>query len=319
MTMVDAVLLSNRQHLKLVREARGQPLGSPGYDVTWGTANGMPMFNEFAQLADALSKAGHRSHQNGDDAEAVEYLRDQLRVERILEHYPYLTAHLIAQWIAERVSQDAISSGLRLKIKFDAQGEAGANEAQARGLIADLLDEPRGPRSGWRWARVGERFMNVNAMGIIEREAGEAPMYARVAAWWTRPMFLRDQTNILRATSAEVKAAEAEDFPTALGMLTPASPAGGTDLLWRVRNIRGQMMKSSFMEHYQSVRQRRQAAIALAERMHELKYGKRAQRVEELVPEFLPSMPLDPVAGGGKRLGLSLPMQAPAVREQNAR
>jgi len=318
MTVIDAVLVSNRQHLKLVREARSRPLGFPNYDVTWGTANGMPMFNEFNQLADGLSKAGHRSSQNGDDAETLEYLRDQLSVERLLEHYPYLTAHLIAQWIAERVSQDAISSALRLKIKFDAQGEAGASEAQVRGLIADLLDQPRGPRSGWRWARVGERFMNVNAMGIIEREGGEAPVYARVAAWWTRPMFLWGSTNALRATTAEVKAAEAEDFPAALETLTPASPAGGNDLLW-IRNMRGQMMKTTFLQHYQSVRLRREAAIALAERMHELKYGRRAQRVEELVPEFLPSAPLDPVAGGGKTLGLSLPMQAPAVREQNAR
>ncbi|HEV8377487.1 MAG TPA: hypothetical protein VGP99_01460, partial [Tepidisphaeraceae bacterium] len=193
------------------------------------------------------------------------------------------------------------------------------SEAQVRGLIADLLNEPRGPRCGWRWARVGERFMNVNAMGIIQREVEDAPVYVRVAAWWTRPIFLRDETNILRATSAEVKAAEAEDFPTALEMLTPTSPAGGSHLLWKVRVIRGQMMKATFMEHYQSVRQRRQAAIALAERMHELKHGKRAQRVEELMPEFLSSAPLDPVAGGSKTLGLALPMQAPAVREQNAR
>ncbi len=134
-----------------------------------------------------------------------------------------------------------------------------------------------------------------------------------------RPVMLWGETNILRAASAELKAAEAEDLPTALEMLMPSNPAGGTTLLWKVRMIRGQMMKTHFVQHYQAVRQRRQAAITLAERLHELKYGKRAQRVAELVPEFLASVPVDPVAGGGKTLGLSLPMRAPAVREQNTR
>src|SRR2546429_1076160 len=115
------------------------------------------------------------------------------------------------------------------------------------------------------------------------QKTGEAPAYARVAAWWTRPIMLWGETNILRAASAELKAAEAEDLPSALEMLMPANPAGRTSVLWKVRMIRGQMMKTHFVQHYQSVRQRRQAAITLAERVHELKYGKRAQRAEELV------------------------------------
>ncbi len=98
--MIDRVLAANHQQLKLVREARSQPVDFPAYDVTWGTTHGVPMLNEFMHLADALSKAGHRSHQNDDDGEAVEYLQDQLSVERLLEHYPYQAAHMIAESIS---------------------------------------------------------------------------------------------------------------------------------------------------------------------------------------------------------------------------
>jgi len=49
--------------------------------------------------------------------------------------------------------------------------------------------------------------------------------------------------------------------------------------------------------------ERRMAATALAIRLYELDYGRRPERLAELVPDYLPSVPGDPFAAADRPIG----------------
>ena len=56
----------------------------------------------------------------------------------------------------------------------------------------------------------------------------------------------------------------------------------------------------------------RMAATALAIRLYELDHGRRPVALEELVPEYLPAVPLDLFAADGRAIGYA-PANAPPV------
>jgi hypothetical protein len=60
---------------------------------------------------------------------------------------------------------------------------------------------------------------------------------------------------------------------------------------------------SSVRRHFETVTDRRMAATALAIRLYQLDHaGARPQRLDELVPSYLPAVPLDAMAAGNRRI-----------------
>jgi hypothetical protein len=58
------------------------------------------------------------------------------------------------------------------------------------------------------------------------------------------------------------------------------------------------------MAHYRALTERRLAATCLAARLYAADHdGRYPNSLDELVPDYLPSVPADPFAAGGKRLG----------------
>ncbi|HEX2971133.1 MAG TPA: hypothetical protein VHP11_02300, partial [Tepidisphaeraceae bacterium] len=64
--------------------------------------------------------------------------------------------------------------------------------------------------------------------------------------------------------------------------------------------------------HYSFIFQQHKAAIALAERLYQLDHGRGAQRLEDLVPDYLPTIPRDPMAGGNAAMPF-VPTTQPAA------
>jgi len=69
-----------------------------------------------------------------------------------------------------------------------------------------------------------------------------------------------------------------------------------------------------FYRHYSASQERRQAAVKLAERLFELKNG-RLPQPDQLVPDYLPSLPVDRIPNGltlAGRVGAIKPTSRPS-------
>jgi hypothetical protein len=297
---IDAVLAANQKPLAKLRSARGKrvvnwglPLKTPVVSVV------LPMVNSMRDLSDSLDFAARRAHADGRDSEAVEYLRDWIALSRALKTQPVLVSHLVATAMQDRTSRTIIELAPNIKI-----GEPnGASEAQLKTAITELLADRQTLRSGRRWCYQGERMLQLDfifsLMGEDREAIGKAvrvQLYDRWAAWWIRPIMTDNARDLLLALGAEADAAGAPDLPSATTALSkPAARSSPPRGQWDLRSLRSPMFQRSLTPHYNAGLMRRKAAIALAERLYELKYGKQPRKIEDLVPEFLPALPIDPV------------------------
>jgi hypothetical protein len=291
--MVDAVLAANQEALAKVRAARGKPV------INWGmpirpevVSLPLAMNRQLRDLCDGLMIAAQRAQAQRRSDEAIEYLRDWLMVARSMESQPHVVSHLWAAVLQQHLSNVIQSQARGLQI---GEGGGAASEAQVRALIAELLDENPRERSGRRWAWQGERMMQMH---LIEAIASEDEMKRTLSGvdrggifvWWMRPLSVANAEDLLEMANMGVAAASAEDFAQAseiisawqnrsrhLAQLNRASAVSG--------NLRG---------IYDAIHDRRVAAVALAEQMFRTKYKREPKSPQELVPEFLTSVPLDP-------------------------
>jgi len=116
--------------------------------------------------------------------------------------------------------------------------------------------------------------------------------------WWLRPMLLGDAPALLKISAVDIEAAGAPDAATANAKLATTKNIPLTRSWWNIM-LRNPNLSRLVARRYQAILLRRQAAVAMAARLFEIKYGRKPNSVQELVPEFLKEAPLDPVVGGG--------------------
>ncbi len=116
------------------------------------------------------------------------------------------------------------------------------------------------------------------------------------------PTWTRSAVDAARKGNSFDAAANAPDWPRA----RPHLPASDTSEPWlESYPVLGFLLSTSefdmgFSLHFRILTQRRMAAAALAIRLSELDHGRRPETLDELVPDYLPAVPLDPMdpAGG---------------------
>jgi hypothetical protein len=116
-----------------------------------------------------------------------------------------------------------------------------------------------------------------------------------------RPFF---QANALRGvefmTEVSRIAQEARDWPTAKAQVAALEPIEDRFVFARAFTS---LPERGMEAHFRIVTDRRLAATALAIRLYQTDHaGARPQRLEELVPAYLPAVPLDAMAAGNRRL-----------------
>ncbi len=319
--VIAAVLSANRAALAAVRQARGKPLAnwglqirSPAIDVR------LTMLNEMKDLSDALQVHSRQAILDGRDGEAVEDWRDMLVISRALAKQPVIVSQLVSNGVGSGASNTIFADAGKLRI---GNSPGAASEAQVRALINELLEDWDGQRSGWQWAFLGERMFQLD-MVLCLAQARPIPTWAfnqqepgQSMAWWLRPMLLDDARELLKASSMDVEAAKSPDAATAsarLGAVRTGKTGAYNPRHWWDMVLRNPNLSKLVMRRYQGILSRRQAAVALASRLYELKYGKRPASVQELVPEFLASAPPDPIAGGGAVVFMAAPATQATTR-----
>ncbi|HZN69304.1 MAG TPA: hypothetical protein VFB66_28780 [Tepidisphaeraceae bacterium] len=264
-------------------------------------------------LALLLSMAALDEHGRGNDAEAVELVRDVLFVARCNEHLPGLLPHVVALGIARSASDRAgeIAPELRVADGGGPTGRAAAPE-QVDALARELLDDVP-IREGYLRALRVERVTQLEvARGI---GAGSMPFSALTFGrdgWWVRPvdgvvnyvakptvyddgrLMLRHTTGVIEAvrTSRDWQAAKAK-----LG--DPWDEVQGKWFLHLVASRHMSGYERTTSVNYQVIAEARLAAVALAARRFALDHdGRLPEKLDDLVPKYLPSVPLDSMAAG---------------------
>ncbi|MCY2952041.1 MAG: hypothetical protein NTU53_08690, partial [Planctomycetota bacterium] len=306
--LMERVMRRHGDVLAEVRKARGKK------GVRWGIklesptiAVMFPWVNRQRGVSRLLASAAVYSHQKGDDAAAVEYARDMLMISRATDRLPFLICHLMALAISNHAASvvGGIAPGFRI---------SGAGEGErVRALVGELMEDGA-MQEGLVRAMQGERMfqldtaysvaggkLNPSDLGFQRWPMGPADAMTAAGGWVARPMLLNEGRQMLIWSNELVEACREADGPAAAKVPTVPKTA----------KFRGPLMAlmvpavgPAVRRHYAGVFQMRKAGIELAERLYELDNGRKAGRVEDLVPKYLKEMPKDPVAGGGAVMGL---------------
>jgi hypothetical protein len=247
-------------------------------------------------------------------------VREVLFISRAVDRQPTLVSHLVSLGIsamaAERLSQ--IAPELRLATEGGAGDGKAATPEQVRDLIAAMLDD-RPVHEGRKRALRGERASQLDTATAIaygkvpadnlysgndRRTPEESQRVAAVSGYLLKPTALNDALIMIRYATGLIESGAADDLPALRAKLPrfPAEVKGG-HILHLVASILMPSVDRAIEQDFRHLASRHMAAVALATRAYALEHdGKLPERLEDLVPNYLPMVPVDPLAAEAKPL-----------------
>ena len=324
---------SNAKVLELVHEAhlrRGVDWGVRTRSPITGL-EGSPWLNSRASLSGFCSVAASYYHRRGDNSMAVRILRDMLGHARAIDLGSGRFSHSSANSVYARAAIGVEETAPCLRIRPDTPLTMNNTSVVSRKEILELVDEllnERHAREGFLRLMRFERMLDLYTVQEVvkrpsllrdlwqtgdtwwERLSGRYPLGS--SAWWEsvslehpvvlliRPAYELYAVVILEWTTKQVQAARCPNWPaaarSAAGELTQL--AGWKQMTrpmgWMTGEIMATWDKRLIYNHFRAIALRRMAATALAIRLYEVDRGHRPAALAELVPEYLPGVPLDP-------------------------
>lgn len=324
---------ANDPVFELLRKADALP------DCDWGVRFSSPMVllvlpnvafvRNLEQTVCGLAIAHHVT---GDDATCVESLA---HAQRLAQHLVAPRESFLIQYFVAAACQagvcrsvEVVASKLRISDSADpasSAAERAASREQVRKLIHALLDDAPWD-TGWRNAMNGERaslldtaraLPSGNLAGII---GGPGPISAHIFDLAFGPSVRLDAVVGLDTLTRLRDAALLDGYPAAARVVEsvpdPLPFMEGHITLDQAAHALSRLMmpslERSVSRHFMLRAERRMAATALAIRLYEVDHGQRPASLEELVPNYLPSVPQDPFAEPARQLGY-LPGSNPPI------
>lgn len=294
----------------LMRQARSLPrsqirsgFGSPAVSSVL-----TPYLNQMRNLANITSDAGLYAQVTGDDSEAIERTLDVMHLANSLRSDPLLVSQLVATGIDALATDNlqVIAPGLR----FDpAATTRPATRDQARSAIAQLLDD----EPIWQGSRASIAGEHAIAVDLIQWRASHN--------WMIKPLAemeeLRSQKwfeNAIPAANAR-NAVEAKDLiarapmePSQRPNVYLARPAATPVVLRYSRWYYdwSDDLWPYFRTTFRIIAERRMTAVSLAAQLYRADHKHWPAKLEELVPQYLPAIPLDPFQSDGRPVGYTI-------------
>ncbi|MDB5323924.1 MAG: hypothetical protein JWN40_5555 [Phycisphaerales bacterium] len=307
--MVSTVLEGNRAALRRLDEAAEKPGADWGMrfesPLLMARPEGLPGALHATVL---LRAAALYAHDQGDELEALRRVRQMLAVARIVDRQGLEEAHAAALAIAAMAARAACEIAPDLKLRSPSL-------VSARRLSEEFLNERWMMEGQARSLRASRAIMWDTAKAVAggrsellmdgDRQPGAAP--GRLGCYAAKPLMMTDALWMVRYASAMTDAARrAADWP-AFMRTAPPDPIG------LALQPRGHFLaiallpdfRQSIGAQYRAMTECRIAAIALAAGTYA---GERAGAwpagAEQLVGAYLPYVPFDPMAAGGRPLRL---------------
>jgi hypothetical protein len=308
--IIKPELAQRQKVIALVASAARKP------GVHWAIDHSVPSImadakglTEARNVASTLQADALLAHQEGREGVALERIGQMRSMARIVDRQSTMIGHLVATGI------DALSADVAANVAPDLKigGVGDATQAQVRGVIDELLDERlshQGMIDGLRGERRDEWQMVTRLLDGTLKVSGASNQgqgSSGIQGYVLKPLFLDDARLLVRAST---KAKEAFEKSGDL----PAFRAGfNSDRLFPQVQRRPALHLISAMllpsydrmirTQYRLMTDRRLSATALAIRAFAAAHdGRLPASLDELVPTFLPAVPVDPMANGGAKL-----------------
>lgn len=334
--LAEKSVAQNAKIFPLARQARV-------YDrADWGTrfvrpavSTLLPHLNDARHLANTLGDAALYAHFRGDDAAALEIIRDIRHEAKVLGHDPFVISHLVTVGI-EMLAQDrlqVIAAGLRIAPDGAPPVPAGtypttapsppprpATREQVRALIAELLDDGAFG-AALVTAYAGERAMQIDTADWLGEKS-----------WVLRPMFQLESVRMAEEDEPLLEAAAQPSWPAAKAVLASAAlrrpppgpplpaanvfsgrgtPPTNRDVIDYTRLLSSNLLGTSPMgrpitQHMRARNEKRLTAVSLAAQLYRADHGTWPPSIDALVPSYLSQAPRDALAPDEKPLGYVL-------------
>lgn len=318
---IDRIAANNATALQLARHAKSQPRADWGLVVRSPVMLNLPLshFSPQRELAKLQQWVALRDHAKGNDAEALERVLDLQRQTDAIEEgsLVVLVTDLVADGLQGLTCEAIGRIAPDLKVVDDraasTAASGGATRVQVRAVIAALLDESR-PRLAASRAWEGERMVMLDAANYVAQ--GRYSLPSQPLAWVFKPMFILDGNRLATDLSQARYAAGLADRPAAVAALPQRSNRDASDL-GRIAYLLSTTLASPparlMQARFRNLAERRAAAIELALRLYRVNHGGRwPAALAELVPDYLPAVPADAMAAGGRPFGYH-PSSTPPV------
>jgi hypothetical protein len=298
------------------RDARAFPVARLRRSVQPPMFNAIsPGLNNARHLANTVGDGALYAHVNlGDDAEAVERLRDVLHLARSLRQDPTVIAQLVGIGIDALACNRAmvVAPGVRVAGTAGAGGaKRPATAAQIRGLIRELLDEDAA------WEQFGRALQSerVEINHDLATRGGEN--------WVIRPLADLWSARLGRDLGVAVEASRLRTRPEAAAVLArvpvvTGELAGGWSISswvgdgrataprysrWFLAGGGGMRYDRAFETQFRGMGDRRTTAVSWAANWFRAERGRWPASLAELVPDYLPRVPADPFHADGRPVG----------------
>lgn len=307
---------ANAKAFALARKARDAPSAQLRQDVSdLAKIFSDVAYNDGRTLANVVADGAEFAHLRGDDAEAVERVRDVLHLGGSMRRDPFKISQLVGIGIEAVVLESAhpIAATLAVEGTDGATGGRPATRRQVRDLISELLDEEEAAAAMVR-TLISERALVVEA---LTQEANET--------WVIRPLSDHEKLRSLDIFETLIDAAKQPNHEAAKRVMarleiergavrTTIFPGGSerkTKMLrysrWFGDDAAASGMPRVLGQHYRHSAARRVAAIAFAARLYRLDHGGRwPDTLADLAPDYLTAVPADPFFEDGRPLGYVL-------------
>ncbi len=228
----------------------------------------------------------------------------------VVGNHPILLTWLVGIATIGQTNRIIEEYGTRISLKIphfrhDSTGLADRNHVLR---LRDALLNERKVRRNMRTAFRGEGAIQISladslvllAMGgVLATPAPSLSFSRRMTTWIFRPISALEMSEALRYTVALLKATNKPNWPSATA--TIIEPRQHTSLIGMLSHpyasllgVTAKPIVNSLRLAYKHLLYRRMAATALAIGLYKADHDQRPEQLEQLVPEYLPAVPLDP-------------------------
>lgn len=247
----------------------------------------IPEFDGMRLSGLLLHRAALLEHQTGNDERAVALLQDLIAAgDAAYGLLPGAVSYLVAQSLTVSGTRGVAEMAHDLKIGSQA-GFAAPQEVKA--LLTLLLDESAVVQ-GWRSGLNGDRALILHhGQSLADRFLLGSVIRFDIADAMSTCTIVRDAGLLPNMPAAKL----------ALSTIKSVPPRP-----WRPMSLLLPTLHQLVPLHFRALAERRMAAVALAIRMYQVDHGGvLPANLHELVPAYLPDLPVDPFAPDGRTFG----------------
>jgi len=137
------------------------------------------------------------------------------------------------------------------------------------------------------------------------KPSGPASPLKALGAGLLGPLRKRNIVELLQALTAVAEAAGQEGRVEAKACLreVPESKGALDSVVRPLTSTLMPTMTRALTQHFCAIARRRMAATALAIRLYEIEHARRCEKLTNLVPEYLPAVPIDPFSPDRRPIG----------------